>query len=384
MKVLIDALSARGGGGITYMRYMPAALVRQAANIKFTVLLSRRYQSELAQNLPEQVSIIDANLSSSLPRRWWYLQSVLPRLLKQGQFDLLFAVAESSYWWLLPCPMVILARNASIYADPASFGRQWLRLLFHRMVRQPLVMPSLWRAKRVVCVSETFRREVCKKTGLPESKTQVVYHGLSPLFREASECEDNGLEKPVWEYPFILAVSTINSHKNYETLIRAFAKVVQLPEWSAYHLLVAGDIGDRNTYKMLLGLVDTLNLERQIHFLGGVDHSRLISYYRTADAFVLPSRLETFGHPLVEAMAAGTPVIASDLPVCREICQDAALYFEPEDNALLADHMQDVLRDRGLRQELVRRGAERSQVFSWERSARRMVEIFQQVTETGK
>jgi glycosyltransferase involved in cell wall biosynthesis len=380
MKVLIDALSARGGGGMTYMRYMPEALLRQAASIEFTVLLSREYQSDLVQSLPEEISIIDTDLPTSLPRRWWYLQTTLPYLLRQGQFDLLFAVAESSYF-RLPCPLVILARNPSIYADFTSFGGHRLRFLLHRLVRQPLVIPSLWRAARVVCVSETFRREICEKTRIPVSKTQVVYHGLSPLFRAGEDSEHNNSAGDTLslKYPFILSVSTVNPHKNYETLIRAFSQVVRLPQLSAYHLMIAGGIGVSSTYKMLLALIDELDLKDKVHFLGHVAHEDLVSYYRAARVFVFPSRLETFGHPLVEAMATGIPVISSDLPVCREICQDAAWYFDPQDDAMLADRIQTVLLDQDLGQELARRGIERSRAFSWDTAARQMVEIFQQV-----
>jgi glycosyltransferase involved in cell wall biosynthesis len=380
MKVLIDALSARSGGGTTYMQYMPQALARQGAPIDFTVLLSHQYQSDIARSLPGEVSVVDADLPTSLPRRWWYLQTVLPRLLRQGRFDVLFAVAEGSYL-RLPCPLVLLARNPSIYAELSLFGNQRWRLLLHRMMRQPLVIPSLWRAARVVCVSETFRREICEKTRIPVSKTQVVCHGLSPLFRAGEDSEHNNSTGDTLslKYPFILSVSTVNPHKNYETLIRAFSQVVRLPQLSAYHLMIAGGIGVSSTYKMLLALIDELDLKDKVHFLGHIAHEDLVSYYRAARVFVFPSRLETFGHPLVEAMASGTPIVSSDLAVCREICQNAALYFAPQNDNRLASHVQSVLLNPDLRQELARRGLERSQIFSWDTAAQQMTEIFRQV-----
>jgi glycosyltransferase involved in cell wall biosynthesis len=181
------------------------------------------------------------------------------------------------------------------------------------------------------------------------------------------------------EYPFVFSVSTINPHKNYETLIRAFSRVIEAPELSTYHLLVAGGTGLSSTYAMLWELVDRLRLRDRVHFLGEVGHEELVSYYQSADVFVFPSRLETFGHPLVEAMASGTPVLSSDLAVCREICQDAALYFEPQNDDRLASHIQNVLLNPGLRQELARRGLERSRIFSWDAAAQQMIEIFRQV-----
>ena len=116
----------------------------------------------------------------------------------------------------------------------------------------------------------------------------------------------------------------------------------------------------------------------RVHFLGHVRHYDLVHYYRAAGLFVFPSRLETFGHPLVEAMATGTPVIASDLPVCREICKDGALYFEPDDVTLLSEQIRTVLEEPGLRHALKRRGIERSGAFSWDTAAQQMIDIFEQ------
>ena len=116
-----------------------------------------------------------------------------------------------------------------------------------------------------------------------------------------------------------------------------------------------------------------------MHFLGSMEYEKLPHLYRNALVFVLPSRLETFGHPLVEAMASGVPIVASDLPICREICQNAALYFDVNDASELAQRIVTLIENPELRQRLREFGLERAKEFSWERTAAQMVEIFEEV-----
>jgi glycosyltransferase involved in cell wall biosynthesis len=237
-------------------------------------------------------------------------------------------------------------------------------------------MPSFGKAAAVVFVSETFRQEVCDKIRIPHSKTHVVYHGLSSLFQQKGETGDARFEPG---YPFILSVSTINPHKNYDTLIRAFSRIIDSPDLSMYHLVIVGGIGRQSTYDMLVRLVAELDLVAKVHLLGEVEHGLLPAYYRAAEIFVLPSRLETFGNPLVEAMATGTPIVASNLPVCREICRDAAVYSDTEDHESLAKNMEDLLRNSPIRQQLAEKASKRSRAFSWDRAASKMIRIFEQV-----
>lgn len=375
MRILIDALGARVGGGITYIQCILPALLRLGRKHSYAVLLSPRYQRALIDGLPKSVEAIHWDVPAQpLARRWWYQQTELPQLLKRGSFDLFFAPGESSYF-RVPTRFVIMARNPSIYASTDAFGSQRVRLLLHRLVRQPLVFFSLHKADRVVFVSEAFRNQVMRQMHLTTDKTRVVHHGLSPIFWQPFVQSEPALAHPSDTQPYLLAVSTINPHKNYETLLRAYAR---LPA-DAPHLVIAGKPMHQPTYHQLQAIVAQEQIEDRVHFLGVVPYQELPALYQRATAFVFPSRLETFGHPLVEAMASGTPVIASDLPVCKEICRDVALYFAPDDVGGLVGHMQQLLCDVNLRNRLVQRGRERAEDFSWDESARRLVEVFEEL-----
>jgi len=128
-------------------------------------------------------------------------------------------------------------------------------------------------------------------------------------------------------------------------------------------------------------LVHDSNLQERVHLIGAVKHSTLPSIYKAAKLFVLPSLQETFGHPLIEAMASGLPIVASDIPVIREICQQAAVYFDPNDPDDLRAKMEEVLSNSRLREKLIQKGLERAKIFSWEKCAKQTLAVFKEAYE---
>jgi glycosyltransferase involved in cell wall biosynthesis len=371
MRILIDALSARAGGGVTYIQHILSALLHNGLRHNFSVLLSGRYQHSLIESLPAGIEPLLVDLPAvPLAKRWWFQQSELPKILHRHRFDLFYAVADGSYL-RMSTPFVMLARNPGIYMDmdKDKTGRSMPSI--YRLARQPLVYLALHKADRVGFVSETFRDQVTRQMRVNVDKTRVLYHGISPIFaqRATHALDISGGE------PYLLAVSTINPHKNYETLVRAYAR---LPA-DTPPLLIAGEPLHAPTVQHLWMIVAQEQLEARVRFLGKVAYDDLPALYQGATAFIFPSRRETFGHPLVEAMASGTPIIASALPVCYEICQDAALYFEPLDIDTLVANLHQVLSDGRLRASLVTQGQQRASNFSWDVSARQLISIFEEL-----
>jgi glycosyltransferase involved in cell wall biosynthesis len=373
LQILIDGLSARLGGGVTYMEHILPKLAELDTVHQFSILFSPQYQNDLIDHVPASIEVIPVDLPAEpLTRRWIFLQTGLVDLLDQHRIDLFYAPAESSYL-RIPVPFVMLSRNPSIYAMPSTFGEQRMALIKHRISRQIPVFFSLHKADRVVFVSKSFGQQITRQMRLNPGKTRVIYHGLSPIFLETMLPPEGLPTNP----PYFLMVSTINPHKNFETLIRAYAT---LPA-HAPPLLIAGKTDHAPTFAMLQRLVQQLNLGDRVHFLGGVDYQDLPGLYQGAIVSIFASRLETFGHPLVEAMASKTPVIASSLAVCQEICEDAALYFDPDDPTALAKHMDSIWHDEALRERMIHTGSQRAAQFSWRESARQLVEVFEELVD---
>jgi glycosyltransferase involved in cell wall biosynthesis len=178
---------------------------------------------------------------------------------------------------------------------------------------------------------------------------------------------------------YILAVSSIAAHKNYETLLSAFALLPREHLKQPLSLAIAGATSNANVFRALQQQADELGIADRVHFLGRVAYDRLPALYCHATMFTFPSRLESFGAPLLEAMASGTPIVASKLPAFEELAGPAAEYFPPTDATSCADRMEAVLLSPTVQQRLREQGRQRAQTFSWQQAAEQILNIFDEV-----
>jgi glycosyltransferase involved in cell wall biosynthesis len=183
----------------------------------------------------------------------------------------------------------------------------------------------------------------------------------------------------------LLFVSHYNYYRNFETLIRALPiikhKISDL-QGKKVSLALTTDIRRGAVYggydaTAASDLIDELGVRDDIAMLGSVDYAKLHHVYRACDLFISPSYAESFGHAPLEAMASGAPVVVSNLDVHREICGDAALYFDTFNEKDLAEKCVAVLSNHDLRAELIERGLERSKRFSWDAHVDRLIELIE-------
>jgi glycosyltransferase involved in cell wall biosynthesis len=367
VRILIDALTAREGGGVTYLRQILPAFRRAAPQHEYHVLLSSRYQQTLIDELSSYATVVAVELSAgNLPRRLLFLGRDLPSLLVDGAYDVLFTVNEVGC--IRPTrPHVMLARNYSIFAPLGLYPTLTARavIALYRLTREPIARAALRRATHVAFVSDAYRRAIVERLHLDAHRTSVVHHGIDPRFAAVAAppgaADDGG---------HLLSVSSIAPHKNYETLLRAYAAARPLPP-----LTIAGGGGESSYGESVQALSASLGLQGSVRFAGRVPYDELPALYARALAFVFPSRLETFGQPLLEAMSTGTPVVAGESAVAREVCGDAALYFDAGSERSLADALTRVTSDAELRRCLSQRGRERASTFTWDGAAERMLAI---------
>ena len=382
MRILIDALSARYGGGVTYIHSLLPALVREGGDHEFHVLLSSRYQSDIIEGLPREIMHVEADLpETSLHKRLWYLQVGLPRMLRQSAFDLLFTVAEVGTF-RAPCKSVSLVRNANLFYSANSGAPLLSRLkrIADRTLRRPFVLLSLRCASRLAFVSDALRDDVNSRMSFDRSKTCVIHHGVSGEFQPISSEPES--QREFGSSPYLLTVATITQHKNLDVLLQAFARVVE-QKYSDLRLLIAGAIQDQSLFNRLQSRANELGVTERVQFLGHVPIEKLPSLYRGSKAFIMSSTIESFGQILVEAMACGVPVITTDLPVCRELCGEASLFFRPQDVETLTAHIQRVLSQPDLRDSMIKKGLVRSRDFSWDITAAKLVDLFEETAGVG-
>lgn len=224
---------------------------------------------------------------------------------------------------------------------------------------QTIVKQAARRAHRVLTVSEHSRIELLQWTGLGPDAIINVGCGIDRVFQPTGKRHEPGFE-------YILYVGNFKPHKNIGRLLEAFANLRD----PAIHLLLTGCAPPR-----LASLVQSLNLGRRVHFTGCVDDLRLAEIYRGALLVVLPSLMEGFGLPPLEAMACGTPVVVARASALPEVVGDAGVFVDPFDVADIRRGLERALTDSDLRRKLIEAGRLRAALFRWEDVARKVADV---------
>lgn len=248
-----------------------------------------------------------------------------------------------------------------------------------------IIMPlfsrrSLLRADRVVAISDSVAKDLKEIFPFLSQRVSSIYLGLrQELFSCPSPEEARAYVASRYNTSpdYILAVGTVEPRKNIANLLRAYLVLKEVQPRFNYQLLIAGGGGWRNSaiYKTYRRLK---LCEREVKFLGYVPEEDLARLYGGAALFVFASLYEGFGLPILEAFAAGVPVVASDIPVFREIAADAAFFADTSHPAPLALAMFKVLTNSQLREQLTRRGRERVGLFAWRNTAKKMFDLFRE------
>ncbi|HWQ53421.1 MAG TPA: glycosyltransferase family 1 protein [Bryobacteraceae bacterium] len=231
-----------------------------------------------------------------------------------------------------------------------------------------ILRPAARRAYRVLSVSEYSRRQIIEWSGVPEEHVVNVGNGVGPPFQADGDRYEPG-------FPYILYVGNFRPHKNLHRLLRAF-QGLDCPE---LRLLLTG-----NPTPPILARVQQLGLLSRTEFLGTLSDNDLSSVYRGALFLVLPSLIEGFGLPALEAMACGTPVIVSNRTALPEIAGGAALLVDPLDVCDIRQAMERMLSDSELRTTKRSAGTRRAVHYSWDQVAARVHSVISGALGTGK
>jgi glycosyltransferase involved in cell wall biosynthesis len=249
-------------------------------------------------------------------------------------------------------------------------------LAYYRRLRE-----DAHRAAFVTTLSEYSRQDAIRLLELPPEKVKTVYAGVD-LARFNTEAPRQEVERARARYgirpPSLLFLGNLNPKKNVKTLIEALGRLRKDGQ-TRYQLILAGKpTAHRDA---LEAAIRRHGLGAQARFTGFVPDEDLPLLYRAVDALAFPSLFEGFGLPVLEAMACGTPVVASNTSSIPEVAGDAALLVDPLDAGALAEAVRRLLEDAGLRRELIARGLRRAQRFSWEEAARRVLDVYRAAVE---
>ncbi len=235
------------------------------------------------------------------------------------------------------------------------------------------LMPRFLKAAdAIIAVSECSKRDAVNLYRIPAEKIHVIYEGVDPRFTPITDPERLVRVRVKYHLPerFILHVGTIEPRKNLPLLFEVAAQTKQ-------SVVVAGKLGWLT--EPILAKVQELGVEDRVAFTGFVADDDLPALISAATVLAMPSRYEGFGLPILEALACGTPVIASDTSSLPEVGGEAALYAKPDDARAWIEMIDRVREEPQLRASLREKGLQQAAKFRWDTTARETVEVYQQV-----
>jgi glycosyltransferase involved in cell wall biosynthesis len=369
LKIAIDARKLRDYGIGTYVRNLLRHLSRIDHETEY-VLLCCPSDYPLVEELGENFRLV----AEPAPAYSLREQFRVPMDLRREGVDL-FHAPHYVLPPLTPCRSVVTIHDCIHLRFP--------QYLPHKL-GYAYARGSLWfathRSSRIMTVSEASKRDIQRYFRVPDAKIDVIHNAIDERFGRMPTDDEIARVRERYQLndPFVLYAGNIKPHKNLERLIEAF-HMLRRGELEHVKLLIIGD--EISKYATLRRAVHRYKLHKHVRFFGFVPDQTLAVLYRLAAVFVFPSLYEGFGLPPLEAMASGTPVVTSNVSSLPEVVGEAALLVDPYEPEAIAEAMRRVLTDQALRAELVCKGHARASLFSWDRSVRRVREIYAEAAE---
>lgn len=367
--IAIDARKLADFGIGTYLRGLLGSLARLDTESRY-LLLAPRAARELLPDLPGNFTWIDESAPGYSLREQWSIGQHLGRLRPD--------LFHSPHYVL---PLRTPARVVVTIHD-------LIHLLFPGFLPHPLALPyarhllrrAVRRADRILTVSAATAADLEQHLGVARRRIDVIWNGVDDAFRRRIEAPELARElAAVGLSPgYFLFLGNPKPHKNLERVVRAFAR---LPH-DGRRLVIAGASAAVDSER-LRQWARELALGERVVVLGHLAPGNLPALLQGALALIFPSLYEGFGLPLAEAMAAGTPVVASTTPALVEIAGGAAELVDPLDVGAIAGGMARLAADPQRRRELAQAGRTRAEAFRWETAAARTLAVYRRVIEAG-
>jgi len=300
----------------------------------------------------------------------------LPRRLRDAKIDIFHAPSNRGLPWLRACRYVLTIHDI-IENIPSLLPARPIK---SRLRQTYADFASVRRAHAILTVSEHSKRDICRHWRLAPDRVVVTYEGCDRRFYErvTAEAIDGVCHRLGLPSRYLLYLGGFDRKKNVNGLLRGYALTsrAEVPD-----LVLAGE--KKWEFAATESLALELNCGERVLFPGVMPDCDLPALYQGALAFIYPSLYEGFGLQLVEAMASGVPVVASNRTSVPEVLGGAGLLFDPEKPEEIAERLRQVSLDAALRERLRRAGAARAAEFSWSRTARETLAVYHRVLGHG-
>ena len=299
-------------------------------------------------------------------------QVALPRAVKKIMPDLLHCTSNTAP---LQCPVpLILTLHDIIYLEKRhSSSFTWYQEMgwFYRRMVVPRVLAN---CEKIITVSQFERKRILDVLHLPEEQLVAVYNGFNSHFHVQPKAPEI-TRKYIDADNYLFFLGNTDPKKNTPRVLKAYSDYLK-QSTQKLPLLIAdlkGDVIDR-----ILEEENITEIKSYIHAPGYIANTDLVALYCGAFAFLYPSLRESFGIPMLEAMACGTPIIAGNTSAMPEIAGEGALLADPFDSNDITEKILQLEKDQALYQQQVEYGIQRSQLFSWRNTAESLLKIYKE------
>ena len=369
MRICIDARSPGYGGIATYATNLIDQLLKIAPDNYYLLLIDPDQRSQARPGVDEII------VPTSNPLHWFIWSYIhLPRLLREHRIDVYHTLKHVTAFWI-PARAVVTFHGAEmIYRFPRIYA--WYDLLYWRTV-YPI---AARRYDRLLTATDCEMRHFSERKHIPPEKCRTTALAAATRFQKISDPARLAEVRHRFALPprFILFVGRLHPIKNLERLVEAFARACpRLPD--TIHLVLTGARGGEY-HRQLERLAERLGIADRVQFTGEIK-DELPLLFNLAEVFVLVSLYENFGLVLLEAMASGTPVITSAIDDLEEVVGSAAVRVSPTDVDAISNALIDVLGSAELQNDLAARGLDQARQFSWERCARKTLDVYRELAK---
>ena len=375
MLIGINALYFRPGlvgGSEVYLRNLLATLARIDNENDYLLFVNPDGAGSLNDGGRFEEVVMDYTPGSTAARLW-NEQVALPRLAKRNGVKVIHS--PGNIMPLVPgAPSVLTVHDLQQAYYPEYFPARV------RAIRRASCRASAGRNNMVIATSEATASDLSGRMGLDRKKIRVIHHGMPDGF-DAPAAEQLAHVRGKYLLPdrFVYFGAHTYPHKNHAGLVRAFRRLKDEGNVDGLGLVLSG--GVRSGFGVLRKEMEQCRNGNDILFLGDIPAKDVACLYRLATLFAFPSLFEGFGFPVLEAMACGCPVVASDRTSVPEVAGDAALLVDPEDEEAFAAAMSRVLCGGQLKKSMVEKGKARAAGFTWEKTARRTLDVYREAAD---
>lgn len=357
------------GGTETYTRGLLSALNGIDYKNKHIIFCNKENYSSFSRYSKKNSRVLAPIQATFRPARILWEQIILPFQVLQQKVDVLISMGYICPLFL-PCKSIVVIFDLNWFFHPEEFS------LLNKLFWKHLVTWSARRADLIITSSENSKRDIINVLKVSPKKVKVVLGGINRNFykpvRDKKRLEGVKKKYSTGDH-FILTVSAAYKFKNLHKLIESFGDVSK--KVSDVKLLLVG-LGGRGKQETIRRIKE-LNLEEKVVIAGWVPNEDIPVLYSAADLCVHPSLYEGFGFPVLEAMACGCPVVSSKSASLPELVGKAGIVVDATNKKVLSQGILRVLKNKGLKQMLIKKGLKRSKYFSWENSARNTKKILE-------